>query len=104
MRLVEAVTFGCVPVIVQDYVYQPFEDFLPYEEFAVRLPVSDIPRMIEVLRSYTEQDMARMRAALARHFRAFLWDREYGGEAYEWTLRALQRKLFSYTYDEAYDS
>jgi hypothetical protein len=29
---------GCVPVIIQPHVFQPFEDVLDYDAFSVRLP------------------------------------------------------------------
>lgn len=38
VRLAQYITYGCVPVIVQQKVYQPLEDVLPYEDFALRLP------------------------------------------------------------------
>ncbi|GLC68059.1 hypothetical protein PLESTF_000640400 [Pleodorina starrii] len=93
LRLVQAIEYGCIPVIIQDRVYQAFEDFLPYEEFSVRMPLSDVPRMVELLRSYTEAQMAVLRLGLAKYFRAFIWNREYGGMAYEWTLAGLERRL-----------
>ncbi|KAG2494879.1 hypothetical protein HYH03_007118 [Edaphochlamys debaryana] len=93
LRLVQAVQFGCVPVIIQDWVYQPFEDFMPYEEFSVRLPASSIPSIVELLRGISDQELANMRLNLAKYYRAFIWEREYGGQAYEWTLSGLQRRL-----------
>ncbi|EFJ48508.1 acetylglucosaminyltransferase [Volvox carteri f. nagariensis] len=94
-RLVQAVHLGCVPVIIQDYVYQAFEDFLPYEDFSVRMRLADVPHMIDLLRSYSEADLARLRLGLARYYRAFIWEREYDGLAYEWTLAGLQRRAYN---------
>ncbi|PNH07802.1 putative glucuronosyltransferase [Tetrabaena socialis] len=93
IRVVQSIQHGCIPVIIQDGVYQAFEDFLPYESFSVRMPLADVPNMIEILRQYGEADLARLRLGMARHHRAFTWDRQYGGQAYEWTLSALQRRL-----------
>ncbi|KAK3241341.1 hypothetical protein CYMTET_48882 [Cymbomonas tetramitiformis] len=36
VRLVQAIVHGCIPVITQDGVKQPFEGFLPYRNFALR--------------------------------------------------------------------
>ncbi len=36
---------GCVPVVIQDHVYQPYESVLPYQEFSIRLAKSDIPKV-----------------------------------------------------------
>jgi hypothetical protein len=38
VRLAQYIAYGCVPVIIQQHVYQPLEDVLPYEDFALRLP------------------------------------------------------------------
>jgi hypothetical protein len=43
-RTTLAAMFGCVPVIVQDAVKQPFEDQLPYHRFAIR---SELARRIK---------------------------------------------------------
>lgn len=52
--------------------------------------------MIQILRSYTDQDLSDMRLAMAQHYRAFLWPREAGGRAYEYTLKSLFRRLNNY--------
>ncbi|EFJ41257.1 acetylglucosaminyltransferase [Volvox carteri f. nagariensis] len=96
LRLIQAIEYGCIPLIIQDHVYQPFErpkDFLPYEEFSVRMGLVDIPYMIELLRSYTEAQLAQLRLGMAKYYQAFIWNREYGGLAYEWTLAGLERRL-----------
>ncbi|PNH05261.1 putative glycosyltransferase [Tetrabaena socialis] len=93
IRVVQAIEHGCIPLVIQDSVYQAFEDFLPYEDFSVRMPLADVPNMIELLRQYDEAELVRLRQGMARYFRAFIWDRQYGGRAYEWTLSALQRRV-----------
>lgn len=35
-RIVETIVSGCIPVVVQDSVYQPGHDVLPYDDFSVR--------------------------------------------------------------------
>ncbi|KAG2444152.1 hypothetical protein HYH02_009091 [Chlamydomonas schloesseri] len=92
IRLMQAIHFGCVPVIIQDHVYQAFDDFLPYEEFSVRLRLSEVPRLLDILRSYGAEQRAALRLGMAKYYRAFIWDREHGGEAFEWTLAGLQRR------------
>ncbi|KAG2425771.1 hypothetical protein HXX76_013396 [Chlamydomonas incerta] len=95
IRLSEAVSWGCIPVVIQDMVYQPFEDFIPYEEFSVRLPHRDIPRLIDILRSYTPEQRNALRLGLARWHTAFMWDRAQGGRAYELTLKGLERRAYN---------
>ncbi|PNH01195.1 putative glycosyltransferase [Tetrabaena socialis] len=95
LRVVQAVEFGCIPILIQDHVYQAYEDFVPYEEFSVRMPLSGVEHMVELLRSYSEEQLAALRLGLAKYYRAFIWNREYGGRAYEWTLAGLQRRSFN---------
>ncbi|KAG2486339.1 hypothetical protein HYH03_015043 [Edaphochlamys debaryana] len=95
IRLAQAMQTGCIPLVIQDMVYQPFEDTMPYEEFAVRLPLRDVPRLVEILRSYSDDALAGMRMAMAKYYRAFIWQRRHRGLAYEFTLAALQRRAYS---------
>lgn len=80
------------PAVMQDHVLQPFEDVLPYHEFTVRLSMKDIPNILPILRSYSSDQINAMRLAMARHWTAFIWDHKVGGEAYNYTLRALRRR------------
>eukprot|EP00854_Cymbomonas_tetramitiformis_P002255 gene2255-2972_t len=40
-RVAEAALLGCVPIIIQDDYEQPFERYLPYERFSVRVKEAD---------------------------------------------------------------
>ena len=82
-----------IPVVIQSHVYQPFEDLIPYEDMAVRVSRHQIPDLIPILRAITEDEQARMRMAMARHYRAFIWEPEHGGLAYNYTVASLHRRL-----------
>jgi len=96
LRLSIAMMHACIPIVIQDHVYQPFEELLPYHEFSVRLAVRDIPHIVDILRQYTEVDLKALRLNMAKHYKAFLWPEELGGGAYNATLLALRRRLFNY--------
>ncbi len=66
---------------------------MPYEEFSVRMHKVDIPHIVELLRSYSDERLAALRLGMAKYWRAFVWNREFGGMAYEWTLAGLERRL-----------
>ena len=36
IRTVISLFYGCIPVIIQDDVAMPYEDFLPWDEFSIR--------------------------------------------------------------------
>ena len=93
LRLSWAMANGCIPVIIQNQVFQPFEELLPYEEFSVRLGVKDVPKIIPLLRSYDHDRLKQMRLAMAKYWKAFIWHSTAQGTAYNWTIRALKRRL-----------
>jgi hypothetical protein len=74
---------------LQDHIFQPFEDLLPYEQFSLRLPAADIPRIQQVLAAVSEAEWQRLHAGLARWHRAFVWEAGYGW-AYNLTIRSLK--------------
>ncbi|KAI8471154.1 MAG: exostosin family-domain-containing protein [Monoraphidium minutum] len=92
VRLSEAVAAGCVPVIVQDGVQQPYEDLLPYAAFSLRLPTPGLPQLLDALAAVTPDHYSRLRAGLGAHWRAFLWGPAAGGRAYEVTVASLRRR------------
>lgn len=95
IRLTIAMAHACIPVIVQDSVWQPYESdgLLPYAEFSVRLGKADVQHLVPILRSLPPERLNAMRLAMARHYGAFLWDPALGGTAYNHTVAALQRRL-----------
>ena len=83
---------GCVPLIIQDRVFQYFEDVLPYEEFSVRLSNADLPRLREILDAVTDEQHAALVEGMRKYWPAFVWDREAGGQAFEYTMLSLWRR------------
>lgn len=81
-RLATAMLSGCVPLIIQPAVRQPYDDVLPYERFSIRIGADRIPDLHEVLRAVTDEQHAHLRAGVRHHARAFEWART-GAQAYE---------------------
>lgn len=81
-RLPTSALAGCVPLIIQPAVKQPYDDVLPYDRFAVRIGADKIPILHELLASVTPEQHARLRAGVRQYARAFDWLRS-GGLAYE---------------------
>ncbi|KXZ50301.1 hypothetical protein GPECTOR_17g940 [Gonium pectorale] len=92
IRLGEAMVTGCVPVIVQDHVYQPLWDVLPFEEFSLRLGRTEVANLVELLDAVTPQQLEALQVGLEKYHRAFIWETQFGGLAYNYTLTALKRK------------
>ena len=92
-RIVHVMQGACIPVIVQDHVYLPLEDVLDYSLFSIRMRVEDIPDMMDALRRVTPEEIQRYRGEMNKARRAFSWVRTFDGQAYEYTLKSLRRKL-----------
>lgn len=87
---------GCVPVIVQDGVYQPYQDLLPYQQFSIRLPKHRLPHIAEVLSSISDEEYIRLRQGVAKYWRAFVWHPKWGGEAYNYTIKSLELRAHNH--------
>ncbi|KAK9805078.1 hypothetical protein WJX73_001932 [Symbiochloris irregularis] len=62
-RLKLAIKVGCIPVVIQDNVQMPYENVLPYKDFALRLPqhaVHDLQRILEELLQKQPQRVQEM--------------------------------------------
>lgn len=71
--------------------YQPYEDIIPYEDISVRIAKRDIPDIIPILRLVSEEEQSRMRVNMAKYYRAFIWEPQHGGMAYNFTVKALYK-------------
>lgn len=85
----------CALCRCQDDIYQPWEDQLPYDEFSVRLPRSSIPDIVPLLSEITDAEYLALRAGLAKHWMAFVWDRAVGGTAVSATCSLAASKCSS---------
>lgn len=63
-RFFEAMQLGSIPVFVYDQPWFPFEDFVDWDSFSVRVHESDINRLEEILDSYGEARISEMRGRL----------------------------------------
>ena len=85
MRTGKNAVLGCVPLIAQPYVVQPYEMLLPYETFSRRVAFEEIPQVPSIV-NVPDEEVREMRRRLVRVRRAFVWRVEGGGHAYNHTL------------------
>jgi len=70
-RLMEAIWFGCIPVIIADHYWVPFSCFFNWAELAVFIPEDDVATTYKRLRAISPEMVLKMQKGL-RHVRKFL--------------------------------
>lgn len=94
VRLSKAVILGCVPLIIQPKVRQPFDEILPYEKFAVTLDITDIPMLDEILQKLTPEQHSKLLEGVDKYAADFYhagqdFGRQAKGHVYENTIAML---------------
>ncbi|KAL6494435.1 Glycerol kinase [Orobanche gracilis] len=95
-RLVEAVVFGCIPVIIADDIVLPFADAIPWEEIGVFVAEKDVPKLDAILTSIPIEEILRKQRLLANPSmkQAMLFPQPaQSRDAFHQILNGLARKL-----------
>ncbi|GAB2236051.1 hypothetical protein Drorol1_Dr00027781 [Drosera rotundifolia] len=72
-RVVEAIFYECVPVIISDGFVPPFYEILNWEAFSVFVMEKDIPNLRDILLSIPVKTYLRMQMRVKRVQQHFLW-------------------------------
>ncbi|KAJ8528549.1 hypothetical protein K7X08_022241 [Anisodus acutangulus] len=72
-RMEDSILQGCIPVVIQDGIYLPYENFLNYESFAVRILEDEIPNLLNILRSLNETEIKFKLANVKEIWQRFLY-------------------------------
>lgn len=72
-RIVEAVYYECVPVIIADNFALPFDEVLDWSAFSLVVPEKDIPNLKDILLQISTRKYASMQENVKRLQRHFLW-------------------------------
>ncbi|KAJ1399113.1 Exostosin-like [Sesbania bispinosa] len=72
-RVVEAIFYECVPVIISDNFVPPFYEVLNWESFAVIVLEKDIPNLKSILLSIPERRYLSMQMRVKKVRQHFLW-------------------------------
>ncbi|KAL6216479.1 hypothetical protein ACLB2K_009702 [Fragaria x ananassa] len=72
-RVVEAIFYECVPVIISDNFVPPFFEVLKWESFAVFVLEKDIPNLKSILLSIPKKRYLQMQMRVKRVQQHFLW-------------------------------
>ncbi|KAJ6937064.1 beta-1,4-xylosyltransferase IRX10L [Populus alba x Populus x berolinensis] len=95
-RLVEAVIFSCIPIIIADDIVLPFADAIPWEEIRVFVDEKDVPKLDTVLTSIPPEVIWRKQRLLAnlsmKQAKLFPQSTQAGDASHQ-VLNGLARKL-----------
>ncbi|KAF5747987.1 Exostosin family protein isoform 1 [Tripterygium wilfordii] len=72
-RMEDSILQGCIPVIIQDGIFLPYENVLSYESFAVRIREDEIPNLIKILREFNETEVEFKLANVQKIWQRFMY-------------------------------
>lgn len=72
-RMEDSILQGCIPVVIQDGIYLPYENVLNYESFAVRIGEDEIPQLMKILRGFNETEIKFRLANVQKIWQRFLY-------------------------------
>ncbi|MQL79110.1 hypothetical protein Taro_011525 [Colocasia esculenta] len=72
-RMEDSILQGCIPVVIQDGIFLPFENVLNYQSFAVRISEAEIPNLIQILRGINETTIETMLGNVRMIWQRFLY-------------------------------
>ncbi|XP_048225885.1 uncharacterized protein LOC8278954 isoform X2 [Ricinus communis] len=72
-RMEDSILQGCIPVIIQDGIFLPYENVLNYESFAVRIREDEISNLLKILRGFNETEKEFKLANVRKIWQRFLY-------------------------------
>lgn len=72
-RMEDSILQGCIPVVIQDGIYLPYENVLNYESFAVRILEDEIPNLIKILQGFNETEIENKLTSIQKIWQRFLY-------------------------------
>ncbi|PON32049.1 Exostosin-like [Parasponia andersonii] len=72
-RMEDSILQGCIPVVIQDGIFLPYENMLNYDSFAVRIREDEIPHLINFLRAFNQTEVEFKLANVQKIWQRFLY-------------------------------
>lgn len=73
-RLMDAIFYGCVPVILSDHYHLPLQGLVDWTKFSVIVSESQIYQLKAQLRAISDTSLAAMQKQLTEVYRRFVWN------------------------------
>ena len=95
-RISEAVWYGCVPVILADYIDLPFSSIVPWSEMAVIIPERRVGELRDILVGIVEQTperFKRMQELCWKNRKHLIWNNpSQPGDAFDIVMHELWKR------------
>ncbi|KAK3237865.1 hypothetical protein CYMTET_52094 [Cymbomonas tetramitiformis] len=96
-RVFDALLTGCIPVVISDDIEFPFEDFLPYDKFTIKLSEEQVVKrqdyvestLREIPQASLEQKLEQIREVRE----VFLYDKGHALNGILWQLHRKKRRF-----------
>ncbi|PON91690.1 Exostosin-like [Trema orientale] len=72
-RMEDSILQGCIPVVIQDGIFLPYENMFNYDSFAVRIREDEIPNLINFLRAFNQTEVEFKLANVQKIWQRFLY-------------------------------
>ncbi|KAH0725326.1 hypothetical protein KY284_001191 [Solanum tuberosum] len=72
-RIVDALFYGCIPVIIANHYDLPFADILDWKHFSVIVATLDIPLLKKILQGITQQEYLVLQSNVLKVREHFQW-------------------------------
>jgi len=74
-RIVEAIYYECVPVIIADNFVHPLNEVLNWNAFSITVAEKDIPKLKDILLNISERRYRSMQLRVKKVQKHFIWHR-----------------------------
>jgi probable glucuronoxylan glucuronosyltransferase IRX7 len=96
-RLFDAVQLGCIPVIIADGIELPYEEFLDYTSFSVKIAEVEVSKLKQILLGIPESTIRKKREVMWNLKTRFLFHKhESNDDAFDMILWKLRMKAVSF--------
>ena len=93
LRFYQALMVRCIPVMIADDIEFPYENEIDYSEISLKIRENDVDNIVEILRSFSEEERAKKLEAIDRVWMMFTYQKPpQPGDAFHTVMRELARK------------
>ena len=93
LRFYQALMVRCIPVMIADDIEFPYENEIDYSEISLKIRENDVDNIVEILRSFSEEERTKKLEAIDRVWMMFTYQKPpQPGDAFHTVMRELARK------------